>query len=97
MDGSLHICNKNNHTLITKELKHLPIKSASLPLPPIIGEDEVSLKIGYIQNAAKEKTLKQEQEREKRDTEKKRLSLARQAFHKEHGRYATFSDTPDDM
>ncbi len=89
MDGSIHVCNKNKRYVLSKEINANEVlqKSCTLPLPPVIGENEKEIKEQFLRE---QESLKQEDivrklnEKTKEDEVRHMRSRNRQLYHKEH-------------
>lgn len=94
MDGTLHIGNKNWNYILSQVLttNNLSRKTPSLPLPPVIWEDEKLIKEKYLeekQKQDKEIQLQKQKEQIVRAEERHIQSKIRQEYHQKHGRRAS--------
>ena len=83
MDGTIRVTNKNRKYVISKEASSLPKKSCTLPLPPLIGEDEKLIREQCIQ----EKERLEQEDMVRRGYEKQERDMARHIRSKERQLY----------
>ena len=62
MDGTIHIRNKNGRHISSKEIQTTSRRTSTLPLPPLISEDESILK-----NKQEEKKKYEKEERTRKE------------------------------
>jgi hypothetical protein len=103
MDGSIHIRNKNNNALISKDVTNLIRRhSTPLPLAPLISEDIISLRLQVQRDQEEQKEKeRQNQVRRKQDQEinRKHISILRQEYYMTHSRTTQFDPdwTPESV